>query len=226
LKQAEIYAQQAVAYAQESGDSALLISAILSQAWAYYYEQRCAEGVAVIARAIPLLKQGDVPRSLAARVWSTQAVLQARNGQTSNSLESLRKAHSVVNKLNDDYYAFTNSVIIEMTGNEGMAHYHAGNYDKALDTFTQLIDDASLVSRKPLSGKGRVEMLNFMAFSELKSPKRDMEKALNFWQTGLEGAKTLQSKQRFNESLAIYDMMEAVWPSERRIMERRELTHW
>ena len=183
LKQAEIYAQQAVEYAQESGDLALLISAILSQAWAYYDDRRCAEGVAVIARTIPLLKQNDVPRSLAARVLSTQAVLQARNGQTSSSSESLRKAHSVVNKLTDDYYAFTDTVIIEMTGNEGMAHYHAGNYDRALDTFTQLIDDSSLASKKLLSGKGRVEMLNFMALSELKSPKRDMDKTISFWQT-------------------------------------------
>jgi Predicted transcriptional regulators len=222
IRQAEEYAQQAVDYAQQADDPAILISSILSQAWAYYYDRRCVDGVNAVARAIPLLKQSGVPKSLAARVLSTQAVLLAKQGRKPDSVESLRKAQAVA--MNDDYYACTDTTLTELLGNTGMALYHVSDHGQALDAFAQLIDPSTLASKRPLSGKGRLEMLNFMALSEIKSPARDMDKVLRFWQAGIEGARTLQSKQRINESLAIYDIMEVAWPGERRVIELKELT--
>ena len=115
----------------------------------------------------------------------------------------------------------------ELIGNEAMAYYHAGNQSKAMDTFSQLIDPENLTLQIPLSGKARVEMLNLMTLSTLKQPKKNLDQVLTLWEAGLSGAQALQSNQRFNESSSIYDAIEAVWPNEPRVKERRkQLVHW
>jgi hypothetical protein len=46
-----------------------------------------------------------------------------------------------------------------------------------------------------------VEVINIMALSSLKTKDRDIERTIHFWVAGIEGAKTLQNQQRFNEAL-------------------------
>ncbi|MGH2478527.1 MAG: hypothetical protein ACRDHW_02580 [Ktedonobacteraceae bacterium] len=61
----------------------------------------------------------------------------------------------------------------------------------------------------------------------LKSLKKDMEQTLHFWKPAAQGARILQSEQRFKESLVGYEIMESLWPRERRIIELRDLAiHW
>jgi tetratricopeptide (TPR) repeat protein len=109
----------------------------------------------------------------------------------------------------------------------GMVYYQQGTYDKASDSLSQLIDPQTLSLKVVLPERSRIEGLNVMTLASLKSPGRDMERTLHFWTTAIEGAKTLQSEQRYNEALAAYDIMEAVWPKEKRIRELRDFTlHW
>jgi hypothetical protein len=43
----------------------------------------------------------------------------------------------------------------------------------------------------------------------------------------MQGAIVLRSEQRFNEAMTAYDIMEALWPEERRVRELREcIVHW
>lgn len=54
-----------------------------------------------------------------------------------------------------------------------------------------------------------------------------MEQCIDLWKKGIEGAKVLQSNQRFNEALVAHAAMSAAWPGERRIKELRDLiVHW
>jgi hypothetical protein len=54
-----------------------------------------------------------------------------------------------------------------------------------------------------------------------------MERAIALWKADIRGATTLQSQQRFEEAYQAYEVMEGVWPNERRIMELRDLiVHW
>ena len=41
-----------------------------------------------------------------------------------------------------------------------------------------------------------LRLLNLMALASLKSPKKDMEKTIVYWEAGLQGAHDLQSRQR------------------------------
>jgi hypothetical protein len=78
-----------------------------------------------------------------------------------------------------------------------------------------------------MSPCGRVETYNILALSSLKGKDRDMEKVLHFWTVGIEGAKALQNQQRFNEALTTYELMEAVWPGEKRVASLQDhLIHW
>ncbi len=58
-------------------------------------------------------------------------------------------------------------------------------------------------------------------------PARDMERCITLWQQGIEGAKTIQSDQRFAKALIAYAAMRAAWPAESRVKAlQQQLVHW
>ncbi len=66
-----------------------------------------------------------------------------------------------------------------------------------------------------------------MARAVLKSENKQMERVIHFWQVALEGALRLHSEQRLNELLVTYEIMQILWPREKRITELRDLfIHW
>jgi hypothetical protein len=89
------------------------------------------------------------------------------------------------------------------------------------------MDEKTFALKRRLPERTKIEMLNLMAMASLKGKERDIDKALHFWQPAIIGAKTLQSEQRFSETLMTYDIMEALWPGDKRIVSQRDLTrHW
>ncbi|HYU71209.1 MAG TPA: hypothetical protein VEL31_00895, partial [Ktedonobacteraceae bacterium] len=75
--------------------------------------------------------------------------------------------------------------------------------------------------------RARIEFLNHMALALVKSPTKDMEQTIAYWQAGIQGAKVLQSEQRFNEAATAYEIMESIWSGDKRIASLRELVvHW
>ncbi len=109
----------------------------------------------------------------------------------------------------------------------GWSYYYYGNQGKALEILQQRVDPETLAPKIPQSEMGRVETINIMALSSLKTKNRDLQQTIHFWITGIEGAKALQNEQRFNEAQTAYELMEAVWPDEIRIKELRDLlVHW
>ncbi len=65
------------------------------------------------------------------------------------------------------------------------------------------------------------------ATRELKYSKKDMKKILYTWDAAVTEAKHLKSEQRFSEALTGYELMDALWPDNKRIAGHRELaTHW
>lgn len=219
LQQATIHAQEAVTFAHIADDPALLISSQLSLAWVYYYDHRSQQGLQALQEALSTFKQYP---SFEVRIYSAQAVFEAKTGMRPEA--TLRLAHTALHKsANKDYYVFSDEIIPELAGNESLAYYHARNYAKAADTFSQLINSEDLSVKLPLSGKAYAEMLNFMTLASLKNPQKDMEESLHLWDAAMQGAKTLQSRQRFEEVRAAYDIMDVLWSGEKAIEKRREL---
>jgi hypothetical protein len=109
----------------------------------------------------------------------------------------------------------------------GLAHARTGHPEEALNSFAEIVDLTTLATRMPVSERVRVEFLNHMALAAVKSASKDREQTVKYWQAGMEGAKTLQSEQRFSEALTTYEVMEGVWSGDRRITDLRELVvHW
>ncbi len=109
----------------------------------------------------------------------------------------------------------------------GWTNYYQGDQPKAMEWLSKRIDPETLVPKIAQSELGRVETINVMTLSSLKTKDRDMEKTLHLWIHGMKGAIALQSEQRFNEALATYELMEVVWPDEKRVAELREhIVHW
>ncbi len=108
-----------------------------------------------------------------------------------------------------------------------MSDLQQGDYAQALDSFYQLIDSETLNGKRALPARVRIEGLNIMTMALLKSPKKDMERTIHCWQTAVQEAQTLQSEQRLSEAFVSYEVMQGVWPGEKRVAALRELAvHW
>jgi tetratricopeptide (TPR) repeat protein len=225
-----LYAQDAVTYAKEAKDNVLLLSALDYLTWLYYYSNRSKQAQDTIQQTLPLLKKykASLPSRLIGGIYSTVAVMQSKNGQQAatplrQAVEAFfngqKEEHRIV------YIDYTEGALLL---NDGMVHYQLGDYEKALDSLSQLIDPETLaLKRFTLPERSRVEGLNLMTLASLKSQKKDRERILFFWQAAVQGANALQSEQRFQEALLSYEIMQSVWPGEKRIAELRALTlHW
>ncbi len=62
-----------------------------------------------------------------------------------------------------------------------------------------------------------------MTLASLKAKKRDMDEVIYYWTATAEGTKALRSQGMLDEVHGLYDMMEVVWPDERRIKDLRGL---
>jgi tetratricopeptide (TPR) repeat protein len=229
LNEAAVYAQDAVTYAREAEDGALLLSSLDYQAWLHYYSNRSKQAQSTIEQALPLLKEfkTPLPPRLLGGIYSTIALMRAKNGL--RAIVPLRQAAEAFFGAQEEEHRF---VYMDYTKgdlvlNDGMVHYQQGDHDKALDSLSQLIDPETLALKIALPERSRIEGLNIMTLASLKSSKKDMERTLHFWKTAVQGSRALQSEQRFKESLVGYEIMESVWSGERRIIELRDLAiHW
>jgi tetratricopeptide (TPR) repeat protein len=228
-KTAIVYSQDAVTYAREAGDTVLLLSALDYQAWLYYYGNCSKKAQNTVEQTLSLLKgsKAPLPPRLVGGIYSTMAVMQARNGQRATA--PLRQAVESFfsGQEEEHHYVYIDYTKSALVLNDGMAHYQQGDYDKATDSLSQLIDPETLALKMALPERSYIEGLNILTLASLKLGKKDMERTLFFWQAAIQGASTLQSEQRFQEALLGYEIMRSVWPGEKRIVGLRDLVvHW
>src|SRR5579875_206075 len=229
LREAAVYAQDAVTYAKEAGDMALLLSALDYQAWLQHYSHHSKQAQQTIEQALPLLKEARVPLPprLLGGIYSTVALMHAKNGL--RATVPLRQAAEAFFGPQEEEHRF---VYMDYTKgdlvlNDGMVQYYQGDHDQALDALSQLIHPETLTLKIALPERSRIEGLNIMTLASLKRAKKDLEQSLHFWEAAIQGARALQSEQRFTEALLGYEIMVSIWPGEKRVTGLRDLTvHW
>jgi transcriptional regulator with XRE-family HTH domain len=227
LKEAEQYAQEAVTYSKEAQDIPLLLSALDYAAWMHYFAKHSQQALRLIEQAVPLLKQkpygSSLPPLLCADVYSTLAVMQAKNGQDGTASLGLAKEALFAPPLDEPFFVGIEYTTSDVFLEEGLFHYHQGEPDRALNAFSQLVDPNTLASKLPMPERVRIGALNDMARAFLNSETKDMERVVYLWKAALEGAMKLHSEQRFSEVLVTHEIMESMWPREKRIIELRDL---
>lgn len=158
-------------------------------------------------------------------VYAGASEYEALHNQSHKALPDLQRAHDIFFTASAEegpfYAEVDRSTFIKA---DGRAHYHMGQYEKALDSFDQIVDLETLSPKIPAqSERVRVEIITHATLAMLKQQQKDMELVIKLWQAGIEGATALLSEQRFGEVQNTYDMMEAVWPGEKKIKDLKEL---
>ena len=222
---------EAMTYAQESGDLSLLAFTLIEKAWTCYYSNQHQEGLRAIQQAIAQIREHPAAISLLEQgtAHTTVAVIQARQGlDFAQSIHNAQEAFVTFTGVSE-VQVYLDLCPVRLTLHTAIAAYHKKEYTSATNLFNQLVDleSSSHISKQPLAERRAIEILTYATFAELKNPQRDKEKALHLWTAAAQRSRTLQSEQRFNEVLAAYEFMELLWPDDRHIQELHDLTqHW
>jgi transcriptional regulator with XRE-family HTH domain len=223
------YAKNAVALSKETDDISLQLSAYSKLAWAYFYLKKDGLALSTAQEAHAHLTRYTLSSNaqalhpcVYAGIHSALALMLARNGQSPD------KALGIALEANpQESFACITSKRSTLLLEAGWAYCYYGDQTKALEMLEGRVNPETLLPKVAQSQNGQIETMNVMTLSSLRSKDRDMEKIIHLWIAGIEGARTLKSDLRFNESLAAYDLMEAIWPGEKRIVELRDhITHW
>jgi tetratricopeptide (TPR) repeat protein/DNA-binding XRE family transcriptional regulator len=222
--------RQAVELSKEAEDVSLQMYAYESLAWSYLFAKNyplalttMREAETLLLQATSLLKTRPFHLQIQSRVYSSLAIMQARNGQSPE--KALGKViETDPGNISVSFLDFKRSILFLEVG---AAYCYQGNQAKAMEWFEKRIDSETLKPRITQSELGRVETLNLMTLTSLRGKHRDMEQTLYWWMNSVQGAIALHSEQRFAEVLANYEFMEIAWPGERRVTDMREyVVHW
>lgn len=230
LKEAAIYANDAIAYCEQAGDISMLLSTLDYLAWAYYYDKKSQLALKTIGRTLPIMKKYKGPPlsgRLLGGIYSTIALMKSRNGEdTTDEVE--KAATSFYDDKNpDERFIHLDYTEADLILNRGMIQYHSGDYDNAVETLEGLIDPETLVVKLVLPERSRLEGLNIMTLASLKSRKKDLKRIIHLWNGAMGGAKAIQSEQRYSEAILGHEIMEAIWPNEHEVKKlRTHAAHW
>ena len=225
------YAHSALIYGKEADDLPLQIAVYGQLSWLHYYARHEKQALEATEQATALLNSSktSLPPKLISGVYSTLAIRQAIQRQSQQAITSLRLAHEHFFSSADDdsQFIYIDHDRASLIFEDGVAHMQLGLQKQALDSLEQIIDPSTLASRVPIAQRARIEVLNNQALALLKSPQKDMVQTIKVWTAAIEEAKTLQSEQRFNEALRVYDIMETIWSGDKRVDTLRDMTtHW
>lgn len=230
LDRAIIYAREGMTYSETADDLPLRIAILTQSSWLYYYARQDKKALEAAEQATSLLKLSatPLPSELQSQVHSALAIYQAKYGQQQQALTTVRLSHEYFFKgLTQERYIYADHGLPSLILEDGMAHAYLGLHEQALDSFAQIITPDDLSAKIPIAERVRIEVLNNQVLSLLKSRKKDKELVIKLWVEAIQGAKALQSEQRYKEAVTAYDLMEIFWSDEKDIRElRAHITHW
>ena len=227
--QALSYAQQAVTYSEAAGDVLLRITALGRLAWVYSSnnQRRTALEKALQTQALFHQNNAKLSSNVQSYVYGVLAKNQAANRLDATAQQSLQKAHEAFFEPISLHPYNMKHDLANFLLDDGVTHLFMAKPEAALQTFTKMIRLDDLTSHIPLSKRLRPEVVNNLTLTLLKIPQKDMEQIIFCWRSGLQEAQSLQSEQRFEESIHLQELMEIVWPGEKRVIELRDLiVHW
>lgn len=211
------HGNEAVRYGEIAGDAILQINALKLLTWAYYYGQDRQGAIRCMQKAQLLAQEHHIPPHAQSGLECTLAIAQAYN-EVSPVPALSRAERGVLSTVDTPDYQM-DPIAAHFT-KAGLALYLQRDYSQAKEMLSQVVDPETLALKHPLPERFRVEALNLMVLSELKSKEKDKERIKRYWQVAMDGTLHMQSKQRFNEAALSYGIMEALWPEDQEITEK------
>jgi hypothetical protein len=162
-------------------------------------------------------------------VYAGLATYQAYHGRKADALLSLKKAHTTFfeQSAGEMVPILIDHHVGNLLVNDGETHMHLGMYSDALDSLKQIDQQYAQDATVSLTSRHNALTNQIMAEVNRDDQPRDMQWCIGRWEQAIEGAKMLQSNQRFNAVVQAYIAMRAAWPAEQRVRDLRELiVHW
>jgi tetratricopeptide (TPR) repeat protein len=218
LKVRERHCQQAVYYAGIAADPSTEVSALTSLASTHFYGNDPKQAAAVYQRALP--HQQAIPSLQRSRLHAELAVVYGLLGQEQDALHDLGEAEELYPDQPEQdrsflYAEFTPASLALERGLTYVAlaeRYPDRGYQRtAMQAFRRVQESATTI----VPDRIRCEILNHQAAAALLLNDLDAFEA--YFTDGIEGARRLQSKQRYHETLTIWQRALRTWPRERRL---------
>jgi transcriptional regulator with XRE-family HTH domain/tetratricopeptide (TPR) repeat protein len=235
-KRAINYGKQACIYSKVSENVPLRLATLKRLAWMYACNKQEPQALDTMLKAQSLLQKQQkkgVPfhPSILGSIYGGVAKYQAQMGQEDEAINAIQNAKAgffsanLLEEANATVDDFNESTLVL---EDGLTCYHLDQYEEALQIFGNAIDFHTLKPLVPASSERvRLEIINNETLASLKRPNKDMELSINLWRAGIQGAVALRSEQRFQEAVMAYNIMQALWPEDKRIKEMRDLArHW
>lgn len=224
LTESMLYAEDAKILCKETGDISLQLSAYTVLGWSYFYSGKYTQAQVVMQKGEAVLLHTQraqhvpsLPSHKAGSFYSCYALVQTRNGQSPD------KALGIATD-SEPGERFTRSTQLREAALICCLH---GDHMQALKWLEKRIDLETLAPRYPQNERGRLETINILVRSLLKSKERDMERIIHHWTIAIEGANALGHELAFNQAIANFEGLEYAFPDEKRIQDLRPLAvHW
>ena len=222
------YAKQAETYSNLAGNLALAIAAIKKQASAYDYADNWEQAMHTTERAKQMIETTDdvtVSSFVQSYVYAGLANYQGHCNRKQGALTSVRLAEDMLNASSNepaqplwiDYNR--GSMLIHC----GLAYYHLDMQEEAIRSFAGINDlEGAMETTRTESFTDQV-----MAEVNREDKPRDMDFCIDRWETGIQRAIAMRSKQAFAEAKVAYAAMRGAWPTEQRVKKLGEqIKHW
>jgi transcriptional regulator with XRE-family HTH domain len=223
------YAQQALTYAEASEDLTLQLVLSARSVWIYTSGKQARQALNLALQMQNMIEHATAPilPLIQSKAYAEIARGQAFNHRQKEALTALPQIHNTFVEIKDGEYP----VYLEYDGPayyEAMTRYYLGQYNETFTALEKIIDPETQTLKLPVaSERSRISAINHMTLAALKRPQKDKELIVPLWIAGMQGARNLQSEQRYEEALAAYGIMEALWSDDPQIRDLRDLIdHW
>lgn len=235
-----VYAQQAEAFSLVTSNHLLQITALKAQAAAFVYANQWRQALRAAEKAKYLLEERDkrdqqrhasassrpaeepIPQLAQSYLYAGLAISQAYDGRKEEALYSIQKAHTTFFAQSEVPPIWIDHSLGNLLIHDGETHMYLGLYEEALDSFEQI--DAQYAQTSGISMSCHIESLftQVMAETSRDDQPRRMERCIDLWIRGINGANELQSQQRFDDAQQAYIALRAAWPGEKRVKDLRD----
>ena len=225
VKVREMCCQRALYYSEVAEDSSSLVAALISLASTSYYDKNPLKAASIYQKA--LLHLDKIPPLQRARLSIELAVVYAQLGQEQEALHFMEVAQKVYpeHPENDPSFLYAEFTPASMILEEGLTHlalaqhYPNREYGKnAWSTFVRIEEPQSQVS---VPRRIFFEITNQQAETALVLGDQELFRA--YLEKGIQGANTLNSKQRRREAIETYKKALGIWSREPRVKELADL---
>jgi transcriptional regulator with XRE-family HTH domain/tetratricopeptide (TPR) repeat protein len=221
--------QQALTYAETSEDLPLQLAILHRQVWIAICGGQPGSALNAALQMQSLLVHPTMPLS---PLILSSAYGGIAKGHASNRRQ--QEAQAALSQLYDTPTEITGDENLVYLGYDGPAyyagqtHYYLRQYNEAFAAFAKIVDPQTQTLKLPLgSERSRIETINHMTLAALKRPNKDKDLIVPLWTAGMQGARNLQSQQRYEEAQTAYGIMEALWSDDPTIRDLRDLMeHW